>query len=368
MNLRVSRSPAAAAALACVALAAGLVAGYVAGSRRAAPPARLGEQPAASAAGAAAQPAAPPATSVSPAATRPAVRPPDAPFAKHVVIITIDGLRPDLLALVPTPNVRSLIAAGSYTLWGQTVDHPYVYTLPSHVSMLTGVNPDRHGITWNEYIEESYPNVPTLFDLAKRRGLTTALASGKMKFISFTRPGSIDWAYLPPDEPVEDGHVAAQAAAILKRHRPNVLLVHLPGVDTWGHERGWGGPEQLAALAKADAAAGTVLAAVREAGLEPDTLVIATADHGGAGLGHWGDDPRSRTIPWVARGPGVRRGQDLTRFVGLTVRTEDTFATACAALGIPIPPDSEGRFVEAILEGRELLRGFDDAPAPGAPR
>jgi arylsulfatase A-like enzyme len=258
---------------------------------------------------------------------------------------------------VPTPNLRALMQSASYTLWGQTVDHPYVYTLPSHVSMLTGVSPDRHGITWNEYIEESYPNVPTLFDLAKRRGLTTGLASGKMKFITFTRPGAIDWTYLPPIEPVEDAHVAAQAIRILREHQPNVMLVHLPDVDTWGHEKGWGSPEQLAAVARADAAAGQVLAGIRDCGMEPSTLLIATADHGGAGLGHWGDDPRSRTIPWIARGPGVRRNQDLTRYVELTVRTEDTFATACAALGIPIPADNAGRFVEAILESRELLRG-----------
>ena len=351
MKLSDSQARSAAAVLACVAFAAaGLCLGYELGSRRRHPP------PAAS------RPLAAPAGGP---ATRPFVPAPATPFARHVVIISVDGLRPDLLALVPTPHLHGLIQSGSYTLWAQTVDHPYVYTLPSHVSMLTGVNPDRHGVTWNDYIEQSYPNVPTLFDLAKRRGLTTAMASGKMKFIAFTNPGALDHSYLPPFEPVDDAHVAAQATEMLRRHKPNVLLVHLPGVDTWGHERGWGSPEQLAALARADAAAGAVLAAVRDTGLEPYTLVIATADHGGAGLTHWGDDPRSRTIPWIARGPGVRRGQDLTRYADLTVRTEDTFATACAALGLPMPADGEGRFVEAILEGRELLRGLGDAPAPG---
>jgi hypothetical protein len=354
MNLRQSPMWPATAVLACAALALGAGIGYAVGARNRPAP-HAAREPA-------------PTAATTARAARPHVPAPAAPFARHVVIISIDGLRPDLLALVPTPNLRALIQSGSYTLWAQTVDHPYVYTLPSHVSMLTGVNPDRHGVTWNEYIEQSYPNVPTLFDLARKRGLTTAIASGKMKFIAFTRPDALDWSYLPPSEPVEDGLVAGRASEMLRRHRPNVMLVHLPGVDTWGHERGWGSPEQLAALARADAAAGTVLAALRDSGMEPTTLLIATADHGGAGLTHWGEDPRSRTIPWVARGPGIRRGQDLTRYVGLTVRTEDTFATACAALGIPIPADSEGRFVEAILEGRELLRGTDDAPAPGAAR
>ena len=173
------------------------------------------------------------------------------------------------------------------------------------------------------------------------------------------------WAYLPPDEPVDDALVAARGVEILRQHKPNVLLVHLPGVDTAGHEKGWGSPEQLAAVARADAALGVVLDAVRDAGLEPATLVIATADHGGAGRDHWGDDPRSRIIPWVARGPGVRRNHDLTRYIPLLVRTEDTFATACGALGIPIPADSDGRFVGEILQRRELLFPTTGPARPG---
>ena len=280
---------------------------------------------------------------------------PDRPLAERVLIVTIDGLRPDLLAVADAPNVRGLAAAASYTFWAQTVADPYVYTLPAHVSLLTGVNPDRHGVTWNGYIEESYPAVPTLFELAKARGLTTAMVSGKMKFIALNKPGTLDHVYLPPDEPVPDALVARQAVNILHRHRPNVMFVHLPGVDTAGHASGWGSPLQRAAVTSADAALGEVLAGLASAGLAAGTVIILTADHGGAGLSHEPDDPRSRTIPWIATGPGIRKGADLTRDTSLTVRAEDTFATACGVLGIPLPAHAEGAFVEQILEGRELL-------------
>src|SRR4051812_17889398 len=96
---------------------------------------------------------------------------------RHVVIVSVDGLRPDLLLRGDAPRMHALMRRGSYTLRARTVDEGY--TVPSHVSMPTGVTPTRHGVTWDNHIEDSYPAVPTLFELAKRRGYTTAIAVGK---------------------------------------------------------------------------------------------------------------------------------------------------------------------------------------------
>src|SRR5215213_773115 len=98
MKLR-SSPAAAAAAIACISLAVGLGLGYAVGSRR-----TTGEKGAySSSPEATARPpvTTAPAPTTGPAA-RPVVRPPDAPFARQVVIITIDGLRPDLIALAAT--------------------------------------------------------------------------------------------------------------------------------------------------------------------------------------------------------------------------------------------------------------------------
>lgn len=275
--------------------------------------------------------------------------------ARHVVIISIDGLRHDVLLRADATNVRRLIDTGSYTFWARTV--PECYTLPAHVSMLTGVPPEKHGVTWNDHIEEAYPLVPTVFEVAKRSGLTTALVSGKTKFVVFDKPGTLDWKFLPRDEPVPDTFVGGVGATIIRRHRPNVLFVHLAGVDAVGHEFGWGTPAQLAAVAEADKAVGLVLAALEETKLREATLVLLTADHGGAGREHGPDDARSQYVPWVANGPGVRRNYDLTRNVELKVSVLDTFATACGALGLRPPAGVEGRFVADISAApRELLR------------
>jgi predicted AlkP superfamily pyrophosphatase or phosphodiesterase len=265
----------------------------------------------------------------------------------RVVIISIDGLRPDLLLRAEAPNVRSLLAKGSYTFWAETTAE--AYTLPCHVSMLTGVSAERHGVTWNEYIEQSYPNVPTLFDIARQAGYTTAMATGKMKFIVFTRPGALSDYYYPEKEPISDDEVAIHAAALLRKLQPHVMLIHLPGVDTVGHDVGWGSAEQIAAVEKADAALGRVLDTVGALKLLDSTLVIVTADHGGAAKSHEMHDPRSRYIPWIAAGPGVRKGFDLTLLGDRTVRIEDTHPTACAFLGLEPGDGCQGQPVLVIL-------------------
>lgn len=104
-----------------------------------------------------------------------AAEPAPAPSTDHrVLIISVDGLRPDLLLRSKTPVLQKLMDQGSYTCWAQTT--AVSVTLPSHVSMLTGVKPQIHQIEWNHDIPLSspvYPKVPTLFELAKHAGYST---------------------------------------------------------------------------------------------------------------------------------------------------------------------------------------------------
>jgi predicted AlkP superfamily pyrophosphatase or phosphodiesterase len=262
---------------------------------------------------------------------------------ERVLIMSVDGLGGDLLLRAEAPRIKSLLKSGSYTLRAQT--HRAPETLPCHVSMLTGVSPERHGVTWNRYIEQSYPGVPTLFELAKRAGLTTAMAVSKMKFIALTKPGTLDDSFIPHDEPIADRLVAAEAMRMIDALHPHVLFVHFAGVDTSGHEYGWGSPEQHGAVGLADRAVGAVLDSMQKSGLAGSTLVILTADHGGVDRDHSIDDPRVREVPWIACGPGVTGGFDLSGAGGSGVRLEDTFATACASLGLASGASCEGKSI-----------------------
>jgi predicted AlkP superfamily pyrophosphatase or phosphodiesterase len=267
---------------------------------------------------------------------RPATRPVGA--VERLVVISVDGLRPDLLVRAYAPNIRGLMRSGSYTMWARTT--AVSVTLPSHVSMMTGVIPKRHEIDWNRDLPLArpvYPKGSTLLDLAKRYGYTTAMVAGKSKFELFERPGSLDWCWVAPKEPattkpttrqagvvaaapdaeeewpddskkakkesLSDGVVAEKAAFFLRNYRPGVTFVHLPHVDNVGHAMGWGTPEQIVAVEAADAAVGTILRALRETGAIDSTLIILSADHGGAG-GRTG-----RTIRGAGTSRGSRRGR-----------------------------------------------------------
>lgn len=284
--------------------------------------------------------------------------PASANAARRVLIVSIDGLRPDVALRADMPALRSLMARGSFTMYAATTD--VAVTLPSHVSMLTGVTPAKHGITYNSDPKPgdlAAPLRPTLFEIAHRAGLTTAMAAGKGKFSVLAGPGTLDTSFVPPRGGMaSDSIVAAAAACWIATRRPQVLFVHLPGPDLVGHASGWGSPAQVAAAAAADRALGQVLGALVRAGLADSTLVIVSADHGGAGTTHGGLDARSHFIPWIAAGPGVRRDYDLTRVPALQVRTEDTFATAAAWLGLVIGKPVDGQAVTEIFEGQPQPR------------
>jgi predicted AlkP superfamily pyrophosphatase or phosphodiesterase len=281
------------------------------------------------------------------------------PQIHKIVIISIDGLRPDLMIRADTPNIHQLMKDGSWTLWAQTTAESV--TLPSHTSMLTGVPPVKHSIQWNEdlpLIHPVYPMFPTIFELAKQAGYTTAMAAGKAKFINLAKPGTLDWAFIPTETKIEDFEVATAATEIILQHQPDVIFVHLPSVDNVGHLYGWASPQQLEAIHEADALIGMILWALDKTSERSSTFVLVTSDHGGAGQSHGPDDTRSRSIPWVTAGPGIRRGLDLTTYGNLAVQTEDTFSTVAYLLGIHIVKPVDGHPVMEIIDrsNQELMR------------
>jgi predicted AlkP superfamily pyrophosphatase or phosphodiesterase len=311
---------------------------------------------------AAAQPVASTSTSPANAPTTTTTHP--ARLTEHLLVISVDGLRPDMLLRCRTPHMHELFETGTYTFWARTT--PNSITLPSHVSMLTGVSPRKHGIEWNRDLPLSrpvYPLYPTLFGVAKRAGYTTAMVAGKSKFETLAMPKTLDYLAVSDTKTSKDTDVAGHAAKIIREHRPQVMFVHFPGVDNAGHAKGWGTPDQVQAVEAADKAVGAVLQALNEVGLADETIVILSADHGGAGKNHGPDDPRARHIPWIINGPGIRKGVDLTIYADVEIHTEDTFATSCFLLGIPLGKGIDGHPVlEALADRGELLHPIDPDP------
>ena len=273
------------------------------------------------------------------------------PAVEHVVIISVDGLRPDRALLAEMPTLRAMLRDGAYTFWARTT--AVSVTLPSHTSMVTGVIPGKHGIEWNRDLplsEPVYPNVPTVMEMATQAGYVTAMVTGKSKFSALNKPGTITHVYLPAGDKGNNDEVVAEASKVIETHKPDLLFLHFPDVDSVGHAKGWGSLEQLAQIEKTDTQLAQIFAALDRARIRESTAVILSADHGGAGRTHGAEDFRSRHIPWITVGPGVRKFFDLTQIRPLEVRTEDTCATVCWLLGLPLPAYFDGKPIyEAFL-------------------
>ena len=254
------------------------------------------------------------------------------PSIKRVIILSIDGLRPDAIELAPMPNLLELMKTSAYTLTAQTI-HPGA-TLPAHASMLTGLCPAKHGVDWNDYIpEKGIAQGTDLFDLAHAAGMQNVMYVGKEKLQQVTDASNIDrFVFINDRDKVVMQNLLADFPQDF-----GVLFIHFATTDDMGHVYGWLSPEQLSVVFRADEALGDLLAALDTNGLRDETLLIITADHGGHNTTHGSSLPEDMTIPWIASGPGIVPGKLLAQ-----VHTMDTAATAAYALGLSIPLEWDG--------------------------
>src|ERR1700747_1998707 len=109
---------------------------------------------------------------------------------QHVIVISIDGMKPESYTdpdahNLKIPTLREIVRDGASSDGVQPVMPTVTY--PSHTAMMTGVSPGTHGIVTNpawdpfgqnyngyRWYEEDI-RVPTLWQLARQRGLHTAL-------------------------------------------------------------------------------------------------------------------------------------------------------------------------------------------------
>jgi predicted AlkP superfamily pyrophosphatase or phosphodiesterase len=271
-----------------------------------------------------------------------------------VLLVSIDGLRPDAIDEFPTPTLGRLMREGSYTLAARTIMPSK--TLPSHTSMLTGEPPERHGVLWNNVLtaEKDVVELPTIFSVARTHGYRTAAFFSKSKFHPLQRPGTLDYSQAPGGwfGRWSSDRTARDVAAYLDTARPNVLFVHLSDPDHAGHGSGWMSEAYGRAVAAADTAVGVIVAAAERAYGRANYSVIVTADHGGHDRDHGSSDPSDVTIPWIAWGRGVAPGE----LVGSTVQTTDTAASVLWLLGLREPTEWAGSPVLAAFESAAATR------------
>jgi len=260
---------------------------------------------------------------------------------RNVVVVSIDGLRPDAIEASGALTLGRLMHEGSYTLNASTVQPSK--TLPSHTSMLTGQPPEVHGVRWNNAVTADAESIdlPNIFSVARARGYSTAAFFSKSKFQPLQLPGTLDYSQAPGGwfGRWSAARTISDVASYLGSARPNVLFVHLTDPDAAGHRAGWMTTEYHRAVLAADGAVSRLLSLADGAYGNGNFSVIVTADHGGHGTDHGSDDPRDVTIPWITWGKGVKPGL----LSQSSIRTMDTAATVLWLLGVDEPTGWAGR-------------------------
>ena len=279
---------------------------------------------------------------------------PAASMSRHVIVVSIDGLRPDAIDIYGAPTLQRLIREGSYTLSGRTIDPSK--TLPSHTSMLTGLPPERHRVLWNNVATADTDSIelPNVFGLARAHGYSTAAFFSKAKFQPLQVEGTLDYSQAPGGlfGRWTSERTVSDVAKYLETARPNLLFVHLTDPDGAGHRSGWMTPDYGRAVLAADRALNRLTTLAGQALGVGNFSLIVTADHGGHDTNHGSDDPRDVTIPWIAWGQGVKPGV----LADSSIRTMDTAATVLWLLGIDRPADWAGHpvvgaFNEPLIAG-----------------
>ncbi len=184
--------------------------------------------------------------------------------ARHVVLISVDGLRPEfyLEDRWPAVMMRQMAAEGAHAKGVRGV-HPSV-TYPSHATLVTGALPARHGIFYNSpfdeggqtgrwYWESEHLTTPALWDAVRAAGGRSASL-----WWPVTVGAQIDYN-LPEVWPLDPDSVFTDA--VRGAESPPGLLTEL---ETQAVDRG---------IAR-------IVEAAEEAGILDETTFIITGDHG----------------------------------------------------------------------------------------
>lgn len=252
----------------------------------------------------------------------------EAPGADHVILISIDGFRPDFYQQErwPAPMLQQMAREGIQSDGVRGI-FPTV-TYPSHTTLVTGAYPDKHEIYFNsKFNPENQSGIPyvfyedimttTIWDLVNESGGITAnvgwpvtvgapidynvVISGALQgsglsedpIRDFTTPsglfaeleleatGKLDVRLdLSNANPAKESRVAEMVSYLIKKYKPKLITVALQHTDSYQHRFGREAPEVYRAVASADRAIARIMEATERAGILERTAFVISGDHG----------------------------------------------------------------------------------------
>jgi len=211
--------------------------------------------------------------------------------APTVVLISMDGTRPADLDEVELPALTRMAREGARA--DRLVPVYPANTFPNHVTLVTGVSPERHGIVNNVFVDPErgryrYDGDPTwleaepLWSILAAHGMTSAAyywvgSEGAWR----SGRGPADWR--PFSTRTRESEKVDQILKWLDRpeaERPSLVTVWFHGADGAAHRHGPGAPEVAETLRVQDAQLGRLFGALDAQGRWGETTVIVVSDHG----------------------------------------------------------------------------------------
>lgn len=263
---------------------------------------------------------------------------------RRVVVVVLDGLRPDAIERFGLVHMETLMAGGASTRCARTVA-PSV-TTAAMTSLMTGVGPATHGVSSDRlFIPKPRPGLIALPDLLAQHGYPSSAFMAEVPAVFRGIAGRIGRRLgLSGLHLMGSGAegVLSAARSTLRTQRRGLILLHWPDADRAGHAHGWMSPQYGYECRRLDASLGLLMAQCNDAG----TILIALADHGGGGkkpTDHESDHPLDRTIPIGFSGAAIAR-----RELG-PVTLLDVPATIVHALGLSIPASFEGEVLHQVF-------------------
>jgi len=242
------------------------------------------------------------------------------PKPKHIVFIGVDGWSVAEFSPALMPFTASLKDAGAWTFDKRTV-------IPTSSginweSLFTATPPEYHGYTkWNstspdykQVTAQGRSDIPTIFRLLREKEPKAEIAAFyEWKHIKALVDSTAvnDLRFF--EESIEGDNAEVEAAcAYLKAKKPRLALFYFGTLDHMGHTYGWKSDEYRSYLTQIDKCIHGIFQGIKAAGLENDTLVVLTTDHGGNKKSHggqWVDDVMRTPLFFV--GKGARVGYEL---------------------------------------------------------
>jgi len=209
-----------------------------------------------------------------------------------VVLVSLDGTRPADLTTKNLPSLVGLAARGARA--ERLVPVSPSNTFPSHVSLVTGVSPARHGIVNNSFRDpvkgvfdkqnaadwlESEP----LWSILEGHGIATAAyhwVGSEGAAPGFRAPRH----WLPFSKSTREKEKVEQILAWLdlpeSEGRPRFIASWFRGADHAGHDHGPGSDAVHRALIEQDPAIRALAEGIEARGLLATTTLIVVSDHG----------------------------------------------------------------------------------------